>query len=507
MNGFIRDVQIKRKELDFLEKNAAAKIFILDVLYKKKDWVCLKELEFLGKMTNKTVQKYIAQLDEEIQALYPNGELQILQDRTKGYLLSELREGTVEEVQQHIFLGTLAYQLMSDIFFEDFVSIVQFARQNHVSESTINRMIRLFRKKLQAAGLSIETGTLIITGDEPLIRQFIAGINWSTLRGDHWIYRYILQETMVQLVAAICDFFSIKLSYFKRKQLQHFLAISLVRINNGHEIKLTDTMHENLDDNPIYQEFRLFIYNQLPGKMKTETEIGFLFLYLMTNDYFYQDQAIEQGIMSFHHKHHTELYQSIQLFDVQVAKRFPEAHFSADNEIKIKSYLMSAHAFSQLFPGMTRNSVLENSLKQGAAPKIQLRTMLRKMLIEMNQEFSGGIFANHDFLLSHYVMIFSLLDQPLLYEPEIEILLLTDLSRLDDEKIMRQIKSTFLHTFNIKISTNRDDFSDKPHIVLATGHIPLSQEVRMPLIILKNSLTIQDFSLIEKTIKKYLASL
>lgn len=125
-------------------------------------------------------------------------------------------------------------------------------------------------------------------------------------------------------------------------------------------------------------------------------------------------------------------------------------------------------------------------------------------LIEMSRKKQNErIFSKGYVHTPCYLVLFDKYDQLTRFEEELVILLITDLSNLEKETVIRKILNKFSNDYHLKVIRNPREFSKKIDIVISTkvfSSINLREVI--PLLIFYNELTRKDVDLIDQYLEK-----
>ena len=485
---------------DLFDKETFTKIKIICLLKECKTWLSIDELSLQLESNQRTILKYLTFIEEDIDSFISNNEIVLKNHNKKGYFLHYDFEPALEDLIFRMIEGTINYQLIMKIFFSKMPSIIQFSHKHYVSESSLWRMINKFRKKLMPKGITIERRSLELVGNETHIRNLSFLLLLTSFSRGSWPYGGTTRLITEKIIDRVINFFHLCLSEFEYKKLFCMIAVCIERAKRGKHVQLTKEQRENIEKNELFDRFFHELRDILPKELQQQNEIGFLFLYVFTIDEVFNNTYIRKDFIEFHYERNTQLFQSVEIFK---KLWFDEQKFFISKEYlkTVDKSLYSAHLHCQLFHNKEPSDYhsQEPCLYSSESISPHLRNRASELISLLYKKTGFPLFRDSSYLLSVYPLLFETITPLQKVEEPLQIFLASDLSNLEEQRLINMIKNEFLGRFKMEIYTHHDCLGEinSLDLLLSTRKTILVDQPAIPNIVIPRKPTKLDFCTLE----------
>ena len=434
------------------DKDLYYKILLLES-FEDHGWHTAVQLAQTVQLDARSVSKYLSELSKNYQHFRGKAQPLFVKSHRAGYNFHDSLD-SIEHERFLIYLvqNTLKYQLLHDIFFEDFHTIYQFAQKHYISESTAHRKINEWKQQLKAYGISLQRGDYVAQGEEEIIRLYLHMTFWQLFRGKIWPFATISQTDVKKIAEQIMAFFNVRLNEIKKRRLEYMLGAFFLRKSQKHYVDLNKRKRQLITDNPLFKQFCQWMQPVFPNYFQNEDEVGALFLVLMTREEYYTDEEIRTSIFAFHQKYQTPPYTA--LYEAKEALEFYQTEQGLPTETLSKeaeNYLFSSHLFAYLFPeaketidgndsDFMNHLVIENK---------ELKHWLDLFFEVERREVRHPAFQNISFLMGRYLTVLKTMGAFTQQLPQITILLMTDFPLFEEQLIEEGLRNFFRNDYQL----------------------------------------------------------
>lgn len=485
---------IHTEDLDLFDQGVSAKVLLIEYLAYTKRWVTVAEFVQEIDLTKRTVEKYLHLVQEDIENFHQEEKIELLYDKKLGYFLQTNSLVYVEDFLLYQLQNTLSYRLMYGIFFETISSAIQFAHDNYTSESTVWRLTKEFRKKIQHYQLDIKKGSFQLVGEEGQVRQLLYSIMWLLFKGKTWPFPQVSQARVASIIEEIESVFGLKLSSFRRQNLAYYIAICIVRNQKGHTIQQKAVVFENTNNNPLFDLYEERIKNYFFEETWSKAESAFLFSVLLTRDECYRNEKVREQIYDFHERNQTDLYQSILFFEHELKAKANQLKFPQNNTHLLRDYIFSSHAFCQLFHGFRFSMNGYNYWDREQLKYPNLVRQLEEIINDLYIKTKNHLFLQRRFLIIRYLVMYASITELPQLEEKMTILLVTDLPIFEEKRLMLLLKKNYQNDYNMEIVTPDTVDNNNYQLIVSTSKVPQTSEKTVPNVIFDTELTKMDYA-------------
>ncbi|MGM0214805.1 helix-turn-helix domain-containing protein [Enterococcus sp. AZ109] len=491
---------------ELFDKETITKIKIINLLHEQNTWLNIEELSSNLQINSRTISKYLTFIEKDIASFSPNKDIILKCRGKKEYALHYDFEPILEDLIFHMIENTINYQILIGIFFSEMPSIIQLSHKYYISESSLWRMINKFRKQLLLHGISIERRSLELMGNELQIRKLSLFILHNSYIRGTWLYKGRTRLVAEKIIDKIADFFHLCLSEFEYKELFCVIALCIERTNRKKYICLSKESWENLEKNQLFDHFFSELGSVLPKEMHRREEVGFLFLFLFTKDGVFDNTYIWTRFSKFHHQQKTQLFQSVEVFKTLC---FNKKHLfiSKEDMQLLEKSLYSAHLYCQLFQNKEQSGTNEvhSSVYSTMVYSQNLKEKTKELVHSLYKKTRFPLFKETDYLVSTYSLLFEIITPLLQIEEPIQIFFVSNLSKLEEQRLIQMIKNEFAGRFKVEIYTHHDCLCNFEclDLLLSTRRMTLAEQPLLPNIVIPKKPTKLDFHKLEEKISTY----
>lgn len=441
--------------LDLLDDQNKIMLKMLEIVSESQQWYSVHELSQRLNVVERTVQRYIHQLEDTLDEYneVKDSYIKLTYEKYNGVLLESETGSNYLNFKNHILENDETIQILKKILFEEFYSVNKYAMSYFVSENAIRKSLKKIKGFLNLYGLSLSRSSFQIEGEEKKIRIIGYIIGWVTFKGVTWPFDSIDQLKAYNAVDSFSQSVGIKFSDVHRKQMAYMMAVNFIRLRKNHVIELEPHWKDYVNVPALLATLppaKTFVDNY---NIYVESELVFYALLLQMKIKIYESEDLKQRIFDFHQKKQSDIYQTTTLF----VTRFHDTLVPIPAEIKERFFITSFYAhlfcrvFNQLKVDIDGHSVINESDYDYPILKENLTFFIQSLHKESNQ----SIFLEKDFLLQKYLLLFSSVTPLNYYEPPIRLFLDTDLPFFVKESIITKITDRFKHDFNISFLTHQ----------------------------------------------------
>lgn len=449
---------------------------IIGILASTKDWVTTTTLMEKTGLGQKAILKHMQKIAEDIEKFTTDSTFVLHSSKGKGYFLETGEDTAKRELFFNLLSDKFVFKLLMAIFYEKLNSPVQFAADNFISEATLARKIKVFKEVLGQYDLKIEKHeSYQIVGPEIQIRLLSHMTFWRYYEGAAWPFPMIDKELVDSIANRAIAFFDCYVNEIYRQKIQYIIGISLLRSAMGHRVALEEVFSEETLLLGPNEKFRAHMHSIMPPNLKNNEEMDFLYLYLLTYDRVFADKAFKHEFFQTNKAENTFFYQSIVSVIESAQSKYDYLDLEEDIQESILNALASGHIFSLLFPHYWHDMSGLNFWNQMKSKFSHLKGVIALFIEELAEKTGNPLFINQEFLNGLYLNIATFIDNTVKEEPEITILMVTELSSLEEVKISKRLQRVFSMDYNLNIIKDQDaNENDQIDIVFATNDMKKS---------------------------------
>ncbi|MGM9903556.1 MAG: helix-turn-helix domain-containing protein [Enterococcus sp.] len=452
----------------------------------------------------RSVSKYVNELNKNYQKFSGKTQSLFTKSSRSGYQFYDSLDSIEHErFLMYLVQSTLKYQLLHDIFFEEFHTIYQFSQKHYISESTTHRKINEWKEQLTGYGIHLQRGSYVACGEEEIIRLYLHMTFWQLFRGKIWPFKTIPQEDIKNIAEQILLFFHIRLNEIKKRRLEYMLGAFFLRKSQKHDVRLNDKKKALLNQNALFYRFCQWMEPIFPNYFQAKEELGALFLVLMTREEYYSDQRIRKEIFQFHQQHQTLPYLAL------AKAKEALVHYQAEHGMiqetltnEAENYLFSSHLFAYLFPYAKETIDGDDSdfMNHLVIKNDKLKHWLDSFFEEKQRADHYPAFENTSFLMGRYLTVLKTMGMFNQKLPVVTLLLMTDFPLFEEELLKENLRQFFRNEYQLKFLPT-DYRGREVDLLLSTSKVHRKPWADLNYFIVTGELQLADYIELYQTIK------
>lgn len=451
-----------RYQEKIFSKQGVQQLSLLKLLYNSPQALDIGTLTHEMAMDRRSVYKCIEQLKAYMEVENLGTEIQV---STKGEYDYTGNKMDYYRLRSLIVEDEPMMQLAMIFLEERTISLLEFCANYFISESTFKRYVGKTNTFLKPFGIriSIKKNEISIRGAEPNIRYCLVSFFWRVYHGVIWPFKNI-NEAHIQHTISNLLLYSERVSYGKKTQFSFFLAVYISRAQSGLTIdkKEMPTYFEALVyNNPIFEIFSFKFKEHFPLEKK---ELGFIYLslFIFPDSYQYIQNTSETLEVLIRQKH--ESYNSIKNFVTFIKEKHPDFDITDPEKKDFVALLIASRIFIDIFDNIYFNSSAISIFTYAEKTFPHLFPSIQEGIKKFNSDLSLN---NLKSLTLRYTQAYVMEFSPQDFEPEIRILLDTDIPMYADKIMLKRLDAILASKFNYKWIKGEEKIL--PDLLLATS--------------------------------------
>lgn len=440
---------MEREIIHLLDNQNQLVLRILELISESKRWYSVSEISLELNVVERTVQRYIHQLEELIDDYNEerHHQVDITYEKYKGVFLEIQRGSNYTELKSYILENDDTIKIFKDIIFENFTTIKKYSMTHFLSETLVRKSIKKIKEFLDSYQLGLSRNTFRIIGDEKQIRLVIYIIGWVIFKGVTWPFESIDKAKVYRSVDMFSDSMSLHFSEIHRKQMGYILAINLIRLRKNHIVPMEEEWKNYVDAPKLMNSMPVLKKLIQDYNIYIESEIYYYVIIIQMKVKIYESDEFKQRVFSYHQKNQSDVFHATQTF----IERFSETFVPIPKEIEERFFItsFSAHMFCKLFKHVRVDIDGYLVLEDIDTDSPILQRKLTEFIHALHRETKNDLFLEEEFLLQKYLLLFSSVLPLTHYEPEITIYLDTDFPYFVEQNIIMRLTDRYKHDFNI----------------------------------------------------------
>ncbi len=440
---------------------------ILDIISRKEKWYKTQELAEMLNITERSAQRHINDLYDEIALFseYTESEISIQQGKGSGILLHSESVITISKLKEFIFRKNEAVIfLMSVLLGSTNVTLP--------SKSVIDKTNYF----LSQFDLSLSSDKKDVKGQEHTIRIVIYGIinqiYKTVLFPSELLYTDI--NKLKKEVSVLSSILNLELSTSQTRDLMILTSINIIRFNKKKTISsddLTSSLHLLSGSNEwTIQNFCTDFYKHY--RIYDSNEILFLSINIAIRPFIYESSKLHNAIFDSHKSKNSLLYQSVILF----MKKFSETIHTIPEEKynPIFLYVFRSHLFGSLYKKVDYDYNGNIYFQEKIHRYDDYNEMLNSFIIELQEHSNISIYSNKDYLLQIYYVVLSYINPKYFLKNKINLFIKSDLPEIYKKSLEDRIFDRFKYDYYISLKKLK--YTEDVDLILTTNFFYQSHE-------------------------------
>ena len=446
-------IVLEEDVLNLLDNQNRLILDMVSLISKNKRWYTVSEIGASLNVVERTVQRYIHQLEDTIAQFNASQRIQnqtidITYEKYKGVYLTLNKGSNYAEFKDFVLENDLTLTILKQVMFEEFKSIKKYAIDYYVSESAIRKSLKKIERFLDLYQLSLSKKEFQVLGEEKRIRLVMYILGWTIYRGKSWPFHMIDENKILTTVDHFSEQVGLSYSVIQRKQFANFLGVIVFRVRKKHYVTYEENWKDYVDLDVLRSELTIVDHFMKEYNIPMEAEIYYMVLLLQTKLKTYESQSVSEKIIARHKTNHSDVYQATQSF----IKEFEECFISIPEELEERFFITSfcAHLYGRLFPNMYVDVDGYQVLGERNAYYPTLQHKMIDFLDKLYEQTQFDLFLEDGFLLPKYMLLFSSIVPVTYYEPTIRMCLDSDLPYLVKRNMKERIRDRYKYDFNLQ---------------------------------------------------------
>ncbi len=495
---------MKSELFGLLEKRNWVICLLIELFQLTDGWLTVKEVSLNLEISDRSIQRYIHYLEEVVEAYNLDEEehtkIEMQYEKFKGIKL-QFDTLSIEQFKLYIISNDENLKLLIDLCLSRTSATKEYSEKNFISIYSIKNSLKKFEPLLNSFKISVNPVKLIFVGEEKFIRIFIYSFLWSLYKNNVWPFQYIDEYRLCKSIVNIEEKMNISFSDIHKKQMTYFMAICLIRNRKKNFIEGSKEWTEYVNIDSLRQNEEIIIQGMNNYQIFSSSEIIFILVVMETKHRMYKSKDIRERVLRYHKNKNSDVYRLTKL----MVDRFQKTFFLIPEEDidMFFTYCFCSHLQCRVFPGINFDLEGYDILGHSDVSRNLIRK-LNQFIDEMEDNSNRIILQQKEFLVKKYLPLFSYYGSSMIYEPQIELVIDSDLPFLVRESLKKRLHQQFENRFNLKITEIVP--KDKDNYLVITNMPSLNRELES-ICVISSSLGQSDLQLIEKKLVKKLEQL
>lgn len=478
---------------------------LLSLLYKQPSFFSISELSEKLKMDRRSIYKYF---DLLLTLPYAQNHKNVLVAKHgKGYKFNGTKKD-YKILSRQILQTNPFFELIEELLLTNKINITQFAYDNFLSESLIQKKINLLKQQLNTIEIDVKktNGVLNLVGDEEKIRFFIVSFFWKNYHGVHWPFSGISQAKCKETISFFLKDNNIELSPVKIELSCYILATTVMRSRKGFPIlksnistlKKSDIFNSYVSSYLVdkVEKFNDSLFNHLHSKyLLKENEVEYLTMIAFREPFFIL------RIIQHETKFLTALNKQTLIDQVLYTSQLKKLFDNSDNQIKrlFISSIISGIISTEVI-GKTSYTISGYSIEKYIQSEYPVITSVINDTLYKKSIYKDNV-SKRTMLAMYLSIAYSLLTPPAQKQKVVKIRMETDLSILLETLVIERIQDVFKSFYHLEISSKIPEH--EADFCLCTNYLTLDF-INIDAVLINAQVSAQDFLTINNKIQSIL---
>lgn len=484
---------MRRELFQLLEKRNKISYQLIELFQIENSWLEVKKISSELDISNRSAQRYIHYLEELVNEYNDEKQKSLIMhyEKFKG-IKFDFSDSSIEQFKLYIFCNDQNMRLLLDLCLLKTEPIKKYSQKHFISIYAIKNALIEIEPLLTSFDLKVDSKKLTLVGEEKTIRIFIYNILWSIYKNDCWPFHYIDEQRLYQSIDTIEQELDLTFSNIQRKQISYFMAICLIRNRKKLYIDHYPEWEKYVNIKSLSSKEEILIKGMRHYQIFDSNEILFILMIMETKHRMYKSDKIKKRVLKYHKKNDTDIYRLTN----QMIDKFEQEFFSIPPESLelVYTYCFCTHLQSKIFPNVPLDADGYGTFENTDALQ-HLNNKILKFIREMKHEENETILAQEAFLVKKYLALFSYFGRLTDYEPQINVVIDSDLPFLVQEDLKRRLRGQFDKYFNLQMSETIPKDRDN-YLVITT--MPSLKNTVETICVVDPPLFYRDYQMIEE---------
>ena len=483
---------MEQEILELLDKKNKFSCLMIDFSQSENDWLSVYNLSLKFDLNQRSIQRYIHDLEEKIEEFNDkmNTNITIEYNKFKGIKIT-YNGSAAFKLKNFIIDQDDTITLLNQLIFSKVSSINKYSEENFISEYSLKKSIKKIEELLKGFQINLSKHKTTFEGVERNIRMFMYIFLWTLYKDADWPFSYISESKIYHSVDNFSEYGKLNFTKIHRKQMAYLMSVNLLRNKKKFYIK-KDTVWEDYVNLEALKKDPVVIQGMENYQYYFENDIYFLLLLIQMQYRIFKSNELRERIFGYHKKRNSDVYYLTK----QMMELFQKRFFEIPDEIKdvFFTYCFCAHLFCRVFKSIRFDiDGYDVLIKNDTSPK--LLTKLNDFLKELEEKHDNPIFLEKSFLIRKYFLLFSYLESTTIYETKIVVGIDSDLPFFIREKIKDDVRKNFDNRYHLELVE-----SNVPDVDVILTNMPSLHEEEKHVCVISYPLQNKEYQMIEKNL-------
>ncbi|PEX87259.1 BglG family transcription antiterminator [Bacillus cereus] len=231
-----------------IQSEIQRKIKIMQLISIEKRWYTVEEISQTINISAKTISKDLACIKDII----PH-DWEIKIKKGYGVKLSMPINASVKKVISAFFRESLTFQVLKELMEKSGTTVTAIAENLHIQPYVVTKVLKKVEKDMAQYGLKLKRKPLEIIGEEWKVVFMLTKLYSRAYLSSEWPFQYN-QEIIFRFIEKIENSMDVVLYLGSRRILSYYIAILLIRKQQGYEIQWVNNFSKLNMDTPYFQK-------------------------------------------------------------------------------------------------------------------------------------------------------------------------------------------------------------------------------------------------------------
>lgn len=227
------------------------KIKIIQLLFSEKRWYTFEEISKTVHISTKTISSDLSFINDNL----PCG-WNIKIKKGYGVQLFIPMNASLMEIRSSFFKKSLTFQILRELLIRKQTTAIDIAEDLYIQPYMLSKMFNKIEKDISYFDLYIQRKPIKIVGTNWNVIHMFLEVYLKAYLGSKWPFEYN-KAIIFQFIQNVEDRMKIVLYLSCRRKLSYFIAILLIRKQQGYEFQWKNTLLTSNIDTPFYKKISI----------------------------------------------------------------------------------------------------------------------------------------------------------------------------------------------------------------------------------------------------------